>query len=108
MEIYFDYYLDGNLKQSNRNCCRPPVGCICFESCDNYFEVCYRPVNTTELFLTCQTTGVLLTAPDPEFASLSSVTFTLNQTLGNGVRNPISLFFKGSWPVREFIQLNVG
>ena len=101
MQIYFDSYFDGNVKQSNGDCCRPAVG-VCLESCGNYFEVCYRPVNTTELFLTCQTTGVLLTAPDPVFTSLSSITFTLNQTLGNGVRNPISLFFRGSWPVSEF------
>ena len=101
MEIYFDFYLDINLQQSNGDCCRPAAG-ACLKSCANYFEVCYRPVNTTELFLTCQTTGVLLTAPDPVFTSAHSLSFTLNQTLGNGIRNPISLFFKGSWPVSEF------
>ncbi|XP_062520995.1 uncharacterized protein LOC134195919 [Corticium candelabrum] len=101
VEIYFDFYLDINLQQSNGDCCRPAAG-ACLKSCANYFEVCYRPVNTTELFLTCQTTGVLLTAPDPVFTSAHSLSFTLNQTLGNGIRNPISLFFKGSWPVSEF------
>ena len=97
MEIYFDYYLDFTLKQSNGDCCHPPVAaspCTTTQACDNYFEVCYRPVNTTELFLTCQTTGVLFTAPDPVPAVLFTIYFTLNQMLGNGVRNPISLFLK--------------
>ena len=101
MEIYFGFYFDGNLEQSNGDCCHPAVG-VCMESCDNYFEVCYQPVNTTELFLTCQTTGLLFTELDPVFTSLHTMNFTLNQMLGNGVRNPISCFFKGSWPVSEF------
>ena len=103
MEIYLEYYLDFSLEQSNGDCCRPPVNAnSCTMTCDNYFEVCYRPDNTTELFLTCQTTGVLLAASDTKYLGAHSLNFTLNQTLGNGVRNPVSLFFKGAWPVSEF------
>ena len=97
MEIYFDYYLDFTLKHSNGDCCHSLVAaspCITTQACDNNFEVCYRLGITTELFLTCQTTGVLLTAPDPVPTVLLTIYFTLNQTLGNGVRNLICLFLK--------------
>ena len=98
LQVLFVQYVDitPNLL-ANGTCCVPAN---CATNCGNYFELCYKAINTSGSCLSSLTTGVHLT--EPAVGGIGYVrNFSIGDSLGNGLTNPVSLSFFGAWLVSD-------
>ena len=94
VQVRLEKYYDISLRLLNGSCCHVD----CKAACGNYFEICLREYNMSNSCTNWVQTDVLLTSPQT-----SGIGHQLNfsDDLGNGVENPLSLPFNGSWQVRQ-------
>ena len=73
----------------------------CTDPCDNTFIFCIQESNSTVGNLALPDACPFLLHDSRVFQNNDDITFSVNEDLGGGVRNPLTFSRSGTWPVSQ-------